>query len=168
MLKARDTISDANAKVDEIQTESALHCDGENFDGVQVRLQKLHDTVVNQLVLGLPAEARISLGSALHTVQDCYAHSNWVELGNTAPIPSLGRSSTLAHAGPSDPTCSDCLPHGPTDGTLDICPNCRNNELGFMSLLTSGYYVGEDAVPVAGIAKCNHGKYPCHEAQVLY
>lgn len=169
MLKARDTISEANAKVDEDQDHSALHCDGENFDGAQVRLQKLHDTVIEQLDLGLPDEARKSLGSALHTVQDFYAHSNWVELGNTAPSNLLGRTSSIPHARPLDPTCSDCLPHSDSDMTQDICLNCRLNEVGFMSLLTSGYYADEpDAIVPDGVAKCRHGTCSSRQAQQLY
>ncbi|KAF9775388.1 hypothetical protein IL306_006507 [Fusarium sp. DS 682] len=166
MKRARDTIADANAEVDDDQDHSALHFDGENFDGGQKRLTQLKDDVIKYLKDDNRGAARKSLGNALHTLQDFYAHSNWVELGNTSPHPDLGRGTPLVHAVFGDPTCKDC-------GTLGInppmcdgcsvtfdCPDCSANVLKSPGLLTSGYYFGEDAPP-KGIEipayKCHHG-----------
>ena len=85
MVNARDAISQANADVDDNQTQSALHCDGENLDEAQSRLQTFHAETIAALNDNNAGGAREALGSALHTVQDFYAHSNWVEMGNTAP-----------------------------------------------------------------------------------
>jgi hypothetical protein len=166
MRHARDTIGDANAEVDDDQDHSALHFDGENFDGGQTRLAQLKNGVVSALKDDNRGAARKSLGNALHTLQDFYAHSNWVELGNNHPHPDLGRGTPLSHAAFGDHTCKDC-------GTLEIhpplcpdcsptfdCPDCSANVLTSSGLLTSGYYFGEDAPP-KGIDipayKCHHG-----------
>lgn len=81
----------ANAAVDDDQTHAAPHFDGESFPEGQARILTLRADVVADLNAGDVAGARTSLGSALHTVQDFYSHSNWVELGNSAPNPDLGR-----------------------------------------------------------------------------
>jgi hypothetical protein len=109
MVNARDAISQANADVDDNQTQSALHCDGENLDEAQSRLQTFHAEVIAALNDNNAGGAREALGSALRTVQDFYAHSNWVEMGNTAPSGVLGRAATMAYAGPTDQTCKDCI-----------------------------------------------------------
>jgi hypothetical protein len=160
MLRARDTISEANADVDKDQMHAHKHCDGESFDASQALLQDLQIQVINFLANNQPTEARKSLGSALHTVQDFYSHSNWVEMGNTAINNVLGRAATMDHAGPLDRTCIACSPHNPLDVTDIHCLDCRDNEVGFTSMLTSGYYFGED-VSAGGIPefKCHHGMY---------
>lgn len=66
MKRARDTIADANAEVDDGQDHSALHFDGENFDGGQKRLTQLKDDVVKYLKDDNRGAARKSLGNALH------------------------------------------------------------------------------------------------------
>lgn len=157
MKRARDDISEANAEVDNDQTSSALHFDGENFEGGQNRLVNLKIEVVDALKANKPDAARKSLGGALHTLQDFYAHSNWVELGNNSPLVDLGRDIHIPHATFSDPTCKYC----PSNVEYHFpwrfdCPDCTTNSL---SLLTSGYYFGEDAPPDGKIPsdKCHHG-----------
>ncbi|KAH7008873.1 hypothetical protein EDB80DRAFT_777396 [Ilyonectria destructans] len=166
MKRARDTIADANAEVDDDQDHSALHFDGENFDGGQKRLTQLKDDVVKYLKDDNRGAARKSLGNALHTLQDFYAHSNWVELGNTSPHPDLGHGTPLVHAVFGDPTCKVCgtlginPPMCPDCSVTFDCPDCSANVLTSPGLLTSGYYFGEDAPP-KGIEipayKCHHG-----------
>lgn len=149
MQKALDQIIEANAKVDEDQTTSAKHFDGENAVGAQLRLATLKQNILDALrsdpinALG----ARDNLGSALHTIQDFYSHSNWVELGNSSAHPGVGRPGALAFAGPTTPTCS---------GFTDTGLTCANSSNLVGSLLTSGYYGGEDRVK-PGAFKCSHG-----------
>jgi hypothetical protein len=138
MRRALYEIITANAAVDHDQTHSALHFDGENFAGGQERLVGLFEDTIAKLVAGDVPAARLALGSALHTVQDFYAHSNWIELGNLGPSPDLGRPGHVIGrtAAPDEITC--------VDGVLAT------------SSLTSGYYAGEDRSPqIPG--KCRHG-----------
>lgn len=138
MEKAMKQMTDANAAVDKDQDHTALHFDGENFPGGQSRIVGLFGSVVTDLKAVNAEQARRDLGGALHTIQDFYSHSNWVELGNTGPSPDLGRPGhTLSPvAGLREPTCAQ--------STL------------ITDKLTSGYYSGEDRVPVIP-NKCRHG-----------
>nr|WP_315256779.1 hypothetical protein [uncultured Duganella sp.] len=149
MQKALDQIIEANAKVDEDQTSSAKHFDGENAVGAQLRLATLKQNILDALrsdpinALG----ARDNLGSALHTIQDFYSHSNWVELGNSSAHPGVGRPGPLLFSGPTTAACS---------GFTDTGLTCANSSNLVGSLLTSGYYGGEDRVK-PGAFKCSHG-----------
>ncbi|XP_075692455.1 von Willebrand factor A domain-containing protein 7 [Rhinoderma darwinii] len=92
--------------------------------------------------------AREILGQILHSLQDFYSHTNWVELGNTDVHPNLATTGkdidSIAEV--SDQTCTDCT---------DV--SCQNNIAAVIQkrqLLTSGYY-GESPVKPRG--KCSHG-----------
>ncbi len=149
MQKALDQIIEANARVDEDQTSSAKHFDGENAAGAQLRLATLKQNVLDALRSDPmnTTGARDNLGSALHTIQDFYSHSNWVELGYTGANPDVGRPVSLAFAGPAMPTC---------DGHTDTGFTCANSSNLIGVWLTSGYYGGEDRVK-PGAFKCSHG-----------
>ncbi|XP_069543970.1 von Willebrand factor A domain-containing protein 7-like, partial [Brachyistius frenatus] len=77
--------------------------------------------------------ARETLGRVLHTLQDFYSHSNWVELGNTDPYINLIRPDLPLDnlAGVDTATCSDCA-SGKCPN--QILPNILNEKK-----LTSGY-----------------------------
>lgn len=149
MQKALDRIIEADAKVDEDQTSSAKHFDGENAVGAQLRLATLKQNVLDALRSDPinATGARDNLGSALHTIQDFYSHSNRAELGNGGANPDVGRPTPLALAGPGVTTCS---------GFTDTGLTCANSSNLAGSLLTSGYYGGEDRVK-PGNLKCSHG-----------
>jgi von Willebrand factor A domain-containing protein 7 len=129
MKKAMEQIVDANAEVDQDQTTSAKHFDGESFPEGQARLASLLGDIETALTDSNAQGARSKLGQALHTIQDFYSHSNWVEMGNAGPNPVLGRASGIINRlSDQTPTCRDCIP----------CVNCDNNLL--LASLTSGYY----------------------------
>jgi hypothetical protein len=158
MLRARDTITAANADVDKDQESAFKHCDGESFDAAQARLSDLQGQVIDLLVKNKPDDARKALGSALHTIQDFYSHSNWVEMGSETISDVLGRGGSLVYAGPLDWTCADCRLHNPIDTSDAYCLDCRDNESGMTSMLTSGYYFGEkESAPGIPEFKCHHG-----------
>src|SRR5204862_375431 len=115
--------------------------------------------------------ARVFLGQALHTLQDFYAHSNWIEMGFRMPNTNLGHRISFPFAAANTPTCASCsllppdcctilpLPGQIVSGT---CPNCSANLT--TNELTSGYYAGltlqgvlpEDRTkPIT--TKCSHG-----------
>ena len=176
MNRARKTISDANEGVDNDQDHSAKHFDGENFEGGQYVLTgdepsniaaafptgrlpdeevNLIDKVQKALQKGDGFSARQALGRALHTLQDFYAHTNYIEIEvgngkpNPEPHPGVGvRGAKISHARPDDSTCGGC-----SDFPSDGCP-CDTLS---SDLLSSGYYVGEDRAGHGG--KCNHGGY---------
>nr|XP_010780298.1 PREDICTED: von Willebrand factor A domain-containing protein 7-like [Notothenia coriiceps] len=93
--------------------------------------------------------ARETLGRILHTLQDFYSHSNWVELGNTKPYINLIRPDLpLDNLADIDtPTCSDCA-----SGT---CPNTILPNILSEKKLTSGYMGIFSSDKPQG--KCSHG-----------
>jgi hypothetical protein len=102
-------MSEANMKVDVDQTSSAKHFDGENFDGGQVLLVQAKTNVIEALRNDNGEAARNFLGAALHTLQDFYSHTNWVELGNFDINFDLGKSGVrLSLVTFGKQTCSAC------------------------------------------------------------
>uniref|UniRef100_A0A3Q1BJ52 von Willebrand factor A domain containing 11 n=1 Tax=Amphiprion ocellaris TaxID=80972 RepID=A0A3Q1BJ52_AMPOC len=94
--------------------------------------------------------ARETLGRVLHTLQDFYSHSNWVELDNTEPYINLIRPDLPLEnlAGKCDTaTCSDCA-----SGT---CPNPILPNILKEKKLTSGYMGIFSSDKPKG--KCSHG-----------
>lgn len=94
--------------------------------------------------------ARETLGRVLHTLQDFYSHSNWVDLGYTEPYTNLIRPDLPLEnlADVSTPTCSDCANGGFCSNS--ILPNILNEKK-----LTSGYMGIFSAAKPKG--KCSHG-----------
>ena len=86
MRAARTEIKQANIDVDDDQNTAHKHCDGESFGPAKARIQQLKADAIAALVAIPPdvTKARRNVGEALHTIQDFYPHSNWVEMGNRA------------------------------------------------------------------------------------
>lgn len=127
------------------------HFDGEQFVRSSDRLVMLRRQVVAAAQRQEGATARRLLGQALHTLQDFYAHSNWVEIGNVAiTMDALGMET---------------LPDPPTQASF--CPNNPNILEGVgLQGLTSGYFFLERSIDITGSGrhcgpvppgKCYHG-----------
>jgi hypothetical protein len=156
MKTARKAWTTANANVDSTDSHIASsHFDGETFDDSQARLSRLRNACIVALQKFDVDTARSSLGQALHTLQDFYAHSNWVEMGNTLAFEDLGTGAAIVYSPIGSQTCVDCKTHDPADVSDYRCQDCRLNQEGFNAELTSGYYFNEDVVPIDG--KCHHG-----------
>ncbi|KAM4547585.1 von Willebrand factor A domain-containing protein 7-like [Fundulus diaphanus] len=96
--------------------------------------------------------ATSSLGRLLHTLQDFYSHSNWVEIGNIFPNSNLIRANARVGniAAKAKATCRTC------NGD-----DCRNNILKDIlenKILTSGYFSVNPFSKPSG--KCSHGGFP--------
>ncbi|XP_070839250.1 von Willebrand factor A domain-containing protein 7-like [Chaetodon trifascialis] len=92
--------------------------------------------------------AREILGEILHTLQDFYSHSNWVEMENKLPNSNLIKPGTSIGtiAAECRATCRNC------DGN-----DCRNNILEDIQkekILISGYFSFLGTKPKG---KCSHG-----------
>jgi hypothetical protein len=124
---------------------SFKHFDSETFAAASQRLIDLKDSVISKITADPPngRGARDDLGTALHTLQDFYAHSNWIESGHGGGTNGALGVSTLADPPRSTAFCpgNPAVLSGP--GLTDV---------------TTGYYVGLlgcGALPIAG--KCYHG-----------
>jgi len=89
MDKARREIIKGTILVDKHGDSEAelaeAHCDDEKLRECHDRLKNAKSDIKNMLEAGDVTNARIKLGRMLHTVQDFYAHSNWVEMGHRSP-----------------------------------------------------------------------------------
>ncbi|XP_033846284.1 von Willebrand factor A domain-containing protein 7 [Periophthalmus magnuspinnatus] len=93
--------------------------------------------------------ARLALGKVLHTLQDFYSHSNWVELGHKEPYLNLIRQDLPIEniADMNTPTCRDCA--------SGSCGNPILSNILNEGKLTSGYMgLFSDKKPSG---KCSHG-----------
>lgn len=158
MRHALDEVVAANAAVDleESQVPSANHFDGENFLGGKLRVVTLTNDIVAKLRGDKIVEARKKLGGLLHTLQDFFSHSDWIETGHNGSNPAVWEPGTpLAPlAGDLADTCEPCEIHLFPIPVMD----CTHNLL--TAALTSGYYngsdVNEDRQPATS-RKCRHG-----------
>ncbi|XP_017272500.1 von Willebrand factor A domain-containing protein 7 isoform X2 [Kryptolebias marmoratus] len=92
---------------------------------------------------------RETLGRILHTLQDFYSHSNWVELGKKEPYINLIRPDLPLEnlADVNTPTCRDC--------DSETCPNPILPDILREKKLTSGYFGVYSSIKPHG--KCSHG-----------
>jgi len=159
---ALDEIADANVKVDNpLGGTTALKSPKRHFTNEQVAssflfVEELRQKVIKNAIENNGATAREFLGQALHTIQDFYSHSNWVELGNNNIVNSS-------------------FPNPPTG--LRACPT-NPNEVGTGGGggLTTAYFVGSGVACGIGevtgrtndcgcrltdlpAGKCFHGNY---------
>jgi hypothetical protein len=142
---ALQDINFANERTDDpaFQTQPSYHFDNEDFSGGSDRLISLKERIITKIISDNPlsGSARSDLGGALHTVQDFYAHSNWVELGNNDINSKLGRES-FTGASTNAVTC----PNDP--GVL--------GDAGLIQL-TSGYFLFSQGLCGVPSGKCRHG-----------
>ena len=187
-----EAINDANANVDLGREEEKLaeaHFDSEQFQSGQNRLVTLRACVVTSIRMKNFDMARQDTGRMLHTLQDFYSHSNWLENGNLDIYRILGRRDERPQpiADDDQETCSDCREDGTVvvgriiefaTGVLEFFRlyekvesakkfySCANNLRSFLStrgILTSGYYTGSHHLGGRAIikprGKCSHGGF---------
>jgi len=99
---------------DNERTKPDAHFDSEQFTESSRRIADLRRQAVSAIKTYRMETARNFAGRGLHTLQDFYSHSNWIELGNTDLHPGLDfRSSTeIASdtvARPNQTTCNGCI-----------------------------------------------------------
>lgn len=133
MKTARTQIEEGSAVVDhhgDAEAEdSKCHFDDENFFNSNGRLIDKKSEVIDELMANNLMGARNLLGRALHTLQDFYSHSNWVELGQTEISQNLGITwpleiTPVAELGEID-TCTACSYTISRDIALKHAENCR-------------------------------------------
>lgn len=175
---AIEEINEANEQVDtgREQTLAAAHFDSEQLRAGQNRLIVLREMVATEIQKMNYTTARMFAGNMLHTLQDFYSHTNWIELGRRQPNSVLGREGQQLQDPPSNTaTCANCT----TDGTVGrivgyrgppqlpmFYYRCENNILPGVTaggILISGYYHGQidgegrEIDKPAG--KCSHGGF---------
>jgi len=159
-INAINEIQNANVEMDSSPSNgtAAVHFDGEQFLQGSKRLQALRQQLITSLKNGDKLQhARNLAGNALHTLQDFYSRSNWIELGNAMPFNALAQpgsviSQEIIIADTTEPTCRNCLSEEESNLAADTC---ANNLITVK--LTSGYRSGQDIKKPVGNGKCSHG-----------
>ena len=161
------------------------HFDAETFSESNARIISFYDSIISTINAKQYFTARALTGKILHTIQDFYSHSNWVEMGRTEINKEIGSRnfSTIPIISKNEnKTCLDnCTVTKRSCGTgvtlfvsflnllgfsLVSCPityyECSGNIVK-LSELVSGYYSGQKLddgsevnKPLA-IDKCSHG-----------
>ncbi|KAM9729384.1 von Willebrand factor A domain-containing protein 7-like isoform 1-T2 [Menidia menidia] len=143
----------SNAKTDFLRLFSPrYHFDDEQFEEGKTIIKDALEVVKANNRKENFFFARYSLGGLMHTLQDFYSHSNWVEMGNTLPNSDLirpGRSIGKV-ADRTRATCSNCED--------DVCKNNILEDILEERILTSGYFKLVSSNKTAG--KCSHGNFP--------
>jgi hypothetical protein len=132
MRAALERILDANASVDlkpHNLGDPAQHFDDEMFREGEAVLSAAFADVIDNLAHDDVGKAQDRLGNACHTLQDFYAHSNWVELGHSAP-------SSRTHF-PFDQGADAEDIARPAEQT---CKSCEGKQYGFLSFPGLGTY----------------------------
>ncbi|XP_073699142.1 von Willebrand factor A domain-containing protein 7-like [Garra rufa] len=139
----------SNAAVDRKQFSTAHHFDNEDFKNGRDLITEGVAAVKVSIQKGKYLSARTSLGAVCHTLQDFYSHSNWVELGNTAPFSTLIKPELPLDnlASSNTKTCKSCVGDNCTDNIL--------TEVLQQKILTSGYF--DLFLPNKPAGKCSHG-----------
>ncbi|XP_014833002.1 PREDICTED: von Willebrand factor A domain-containing protein 7-like [Poecilia mexicana] len=128
------------------------HCDNEELDeGKKIVTDGLSVVKASNKQQNF-VSATSSLGRILHTLQDFYSHSNWVEIGHKFPNTNLIKANARVGniAAKTRATCLSC------NGN-----DCRNNirsDILKNNILTSGYFSLNPFAKPTG--KCSHGGVP--------
>ena len=163
-------------------TNAAAHFDSEQFGSGQSRLICFRRAIANSVLNKDYMTARKYAGRMLHTLQDFYSHTNWVENWRVneksviSPYDVLGEYGMEIEraVGKSTPTCSDCTKTGSLSYAQRIAYflvvessslfDCEDNLASFLKeqkMLTSGYYSGgkdDDKKTInKPSGKCSHG-----------
>jgi outer membrane protein W len=126
-IRSIDQVADANIYIDRIEGNSPpTHVDSESFEAASALMRSRLKLTAISIIKGDMKAARTTFGYITHTVQDFYAHTNYVEFMPGQPIDLLHLTKPRG-----DVTCS------------------KNSMLNG---LTSGYYP-DSSTPAK---KCSH------------
>ena len=132
-----DRIASANTKTDlKEMLEDDTHFDSESFiEGSQLILKRYQATIQQQR--DNFDQARKTFGEMLHTLQDFYSHTNYIEIGSNSPSDVLAKRIFQSNefADISTRTCVNC--------DKNDCQTKSNLDSNFekTKLLTSGYFI---------------------------
>ncbi|CAF2816456.1 unnamed protein product [Rotaria sp. Silwood2] len=156
LSRAIDTVAQQNINRDLLEIfNEATHFDNEKFDDGALLISQRLDAAMTNMMMKDYEKARESFGALLHTVQDFYSHSNWIEIGHRVPNKGIGKYEILGrYASKGKRTCIDCVG--------DACRTNIDSDIIKENILTSGYFglkvfgelLDKQTKPVG---KCSHG-----------
>ncbi|CAF2105866.1 unnamed protein product [Rotaria magnacalcarata] len=149
---AREEIALANIMADLIyDPASYTHFDNEEFENGSKFVMMQLRAAQSSLARREWQYARMAIGFMLHSMQDFYSHSNWIELGMREPNRDLAMGRRLGSTANKDTrTCKSC------NGSDE---DCIRNNLIVDQYLTTGYFSYTYPIQTPP-GKCHHG-YTC-------
>lgn len=149
-------VIDNNVLTDlENEKVQSMHFDQDQFISAQRRLVRQRKAIVRDAATaGGAASAQITLGVALHTIQDFYAHSTWVEQGHAAnDLAPLGHEDLANISTGYTEQIPGFLPNSALGSTCDF------NGLLNPIKLTSDYFIKAQLIQITGDASTNQPLY---------
>ncbi|KAL7672630.1 hypothetical protein ACOME3_007513 [Neoechinorhynchus agilis] len=113
VFKILKTIVNENAMQDirsSTKKVPSVHFDAERIIEGNDRLKLERRIAVDSVFEGKWKLARLSIGRLLHTLQDFYSHTNWVEMGKSIPNYNLGINDDIGKVAPA--TVDTCFNEG--------------------------------------------------------
>lgn len=128
MWWAQHKIIGANENVDDGPEKhvNKTHFDDESFDIGQERLMNLRSSMIANLRISDASSARSDLGRQLHSIQDFYSHSKWVEMGNRDMHPIIGVPGQNGWHKTLTPTCTGFC-ENPSNPKYVLSYECADN-----------------------------------------
>lgn len=155
-LEAVEDLADAAVESEsgELGYNPLYHFNNELFSQSNALMQSRWRRLVSTAQTGDVTAARYMLGLSLAALQDFYANSNWVELGNDVIKGNLGLpgSDVTNVAGYEDRTCEDCQQSSQSAG----CRSSLSNTVLQQMELTSDYIDGPATSLRIPSGKCRH------------
>jgi hypothetical protein len=168
-----DCGGDANCACVECQADPSRHFDNEAFAASSQRILRLKEAILANITAASPHgfAARADLGQALHTVEDFYAHSTWLQTRHTALNAKLGREVLDASIDPdlASPAAVVCG-----------ADHASWTDAGYSEVTTGFFQVGaDDKTGTKGICwigpelvsfggKCRHGDFRADDLTALF
>ncbi|MCL2310094.1 MAG: hypothetical protein FWC42_07445 [Proteobacteria bacterium] len=159
MKDARETIAQGSADTDHlpgIKDDPNWHCDDERLSGCSNTVKSQTDNSINDIKKASYDTAREKIGRVTHTLQDFYAHSNWVETRGSTVNPEMGYGNLSNLALLGDRTCNPSTVPGWAGSEIACLYMQSENILVPSNKLTSGYFVANSSGTVP-TGKCSHG-----------
>ncbi|KAG7223110.1 hypothetical protein INR49_015869, partial [Caranx melampygus] len=145
----------SNAAMDFLNStkvDPVYHFDSEHVDSAMLMLRQIWAQTLLSVRAKEYQSARHSLGQLLHSLQDFYSHSNWVEMGQQSIYLHLlhPEEPAIPVAKEDTPTCMECFSFTCRNNLLPALTNTRQDH----QLLTTGYFGTSPPKPQG---KCSHG-----------
>jgi hypothetical protein len=162
MKEVREKIADSTAETDDpasgLAKKPNYHCDDEQLTECSHTVKSDTDAGVKNIQQAEYDQARSTIGHVVHTLQDFYSHSNWVEMYGATVSNEMGNSDFFINVDLAEPNESTCTHSELIEwvGTVGFCAAMDTNNLTTHNL-TSGYYKGNGSKIPSGVNKCFHG-----------
>jgi hypothetical protein len=152
--------------------EPYVHFDDETFVAGNTRLQQLRSQIGQDSLAGNYLAAQALLGHAIHSVQDFYAHSTWIEQNpGRTDLAALGRPGTLAtpSVGPTCTPNATQMLDGVSTGILlgSGVPQLSTEYFSATQELKYTVVYWSNAFVQPGAGKCVHGRSDMNNNQTF-